>query len=146
LSVEENLVLYKLEKDREEARTDRQHLELCRKYWSIIGKAYYADPANVSRSRGKLCASPPPALASSLKVYASVFDSVGDWDWRDRLGNLRVPTLVIHGEQDAIPLDAAREWASVLPDARLVVLPDAGHLSYVEQPDLFFAAVEDFLK
>lgn len=145
LSVEENLALYKVETERGRARGAEQ-VALCRDYWSILGKAYYADPAAATKSRGDTCAAPPAALASGLQVNASVLKSLGDWDWRARLADLRVPTLVIHGDADPIPLDTAREWAAAIPNARLVVIPNAGHMSYVEQPDLFFAVVEDFLR
>src|SRR5690606_33009882 len=43
------------------------------------------------------------------------------YDWRDRLRALDRPTLVIHGEHDALPLQAARELVALLPRARLAV-------------------------
>jgi 3-oxoadipate enol-lactonase len=62
------------------------------------------------------------------------------------LGNIRVPTLILVGEQDAItPPDAAQRMAERIPGSRRVVIPAAGHLSNLEAPDAFTAAVREFL-
>ena len=62
-----------------------------------------------------------------------------------KLRNLRIPTLVLHGDQDFIPLAVAQHIADAIPGARLEVLPDCGHFSFLEQPEAFHAAVADFL-
>jgi pimeloyl-ACP methyl ester carboxylesterase len=63
------------------------------------------------------------------------------------LGAIDVPTLVLVGEQDAItPPDVAVSMQNAIPGADLVVLPDAGHLSNLENPVSFTAALEAFLK
>jgi pimeloyl-ACP methyl ester carboxylesterase len=67
------------------------------------------------------------------------------YDWRSTLSSLRVPTLVLHGDADLIPATVAAETASLLGDARLHVIPDAGHMPFWESPERFFAAVDDFL-
>jgi pimeloyl-ACP methyl ester carboxylesterase len=54
----------------------------------------------------------------------------------DRLPSLTTPTLVMHGTEDAIMLRSAGEWlASLIPDAKLELVEDAGHLFYWEQPE-----------
>ena len=67
------------------------------------------------------------------------------YDWRERVRGLPVPTLVIHGEEDLVPVDVARETAALLGDSRLALLPGAGHLPFWETPQSFFALVEEFL-
>jgi pimeloyl-ACP methyl ester carboxylesterase len=68
-------------------------------------------------------------------------------DTREFLGTVRVPALLVWGEADArSPLQAGREMAALMPDARLVVIPGAGHLSNVEAPEQFNAAVRDFCR
>jgi proline iminopeptidase len=54
-------------------------------------------------------------------------------------------TLVIHGDADPLPLEASKEWVQALPNARLVVIPRAGHYPHPEQPGRFFPEVEAFL-
>jgi pimeloyl-ACP methyl ester carboxylesterase len=75
-----------------------------------------------------------------------VLASLGDYDWRPGLKDVKAPTLVIHGEVDPIPVVSAVEWASALPNALLLVLPNVGHFPYLEAPDAFFGAVEQFLR
>jgi 3-oxoadipate enol-lactonase len=62
------------------------------------------------------------------------------------LAHVSVPTLVLVGEEDALtPPEQARALADGIPNARLVTVPAAGHLSNLENPDAFTAAVRDFL-
>ncbi|MEZ5286245.1 MAG: alpha/beta fold hydrolase [Vicinamibacterales bacterium] len=59
---------------------------------------------------------------------------------------LRLPALVIVGEEDELtPVEESRRIAEAIPDARLEVVPAAGHLSNLEQPDRFNQALGAFL-
>ena len=71
--------------------------------------------------------------------------SYGDWDLRAALRGLDVPTLVVHGEQESIPMDLVEEWVTALPRARLVRVPGAAHFTYAERPELVWPEVERFL-
>jgi 3-oxoadipate enol-lactonase len=67
-------------------------------------------------------------------------------DARPGLAHISFPTLVIVGDQDAVtPPEKARELTGQIPDAHLVTIPDAGHLSNLENPAAFTAAVREFL-
>jgi 3-oxoadipate enol-lactonase len=62
------------------------------------------------------------------------------------LPQISVPTLVITGEEDEmIPVDESRRMAEAVKGATLVIIPGAGHLSPMEQPDAFNDAVNKFL-
>ena len=64
----------------------------------------------------------------------------------DLLPQLRVPTLVIAGSDDVItPRDEMRKMAAAIPQSELVVLPGVGHLTAVEAPVEFNAALARFL-
>lgn len=67
------------------------------------------------------------------------------YDWRDRLRDLRIPTLVVHGAADVLPLSEAERTTRFLAQARLEPIPDAGHNPFWEAPDAFFATVQAFL-
>jgi pimeloyl-ACP methyl ester carboxylesterase len=57
-----------------------------------------------------------------------------------------VPILAIVGEEDAVtPIDDARAIVARAPDARLAILPEAGHLSNLENPSSFNAALRPWL-
>jgi pimeloyl-ACP methyl ester carboxylesterase len=72
---------------------------------------------------------------------------MAETDQRDLLPQITAPTLLIWGRSDArSPLSVARQFEDAIPDAELVVLPDAGHMSNLEQPELFNAAVRRFLE
>lgn len=63
-----------------------------------------------------------------------------------QLGSLRLPALVIVGEEDAtLPPRRSRAIAAAIPGAELVVIPEAGHLTALEQPGAVTAAMRDFL-
>jgi pimeloyl-ACP methyl ester carboxylesterase len=67
-------------------------------------------------------------------------------DSTDLLAGITCPTLVIVGEQDTLtPPTLAQEYAAQIPDAQLVVIQHAGHLSNLEQPEAFVEAVRGFL-
>jgi proline iminopeptidase len=72
--------------------------------------------------------------------------SLGEWDFRAGLAAVTAPTLILHGEADAIPMDLVEEWTAALPSAKLVKIPGASHFPYVEQPDLVWPVIEDFLR
>jgi pimeloyl-ACP methyl ester carboxylesterase len=68
-------------------------------------------------------------------------------DQRDVLPGIAVPTLLIWGELDArSPLSIAEQFAHAIPDAKLVVIPRAGHMSNVEQLNQFNDAVREFCR
>ncbi len=63
----------------------------------------------------------------------------------DRLGEIRCPTLIIHGEKDSlVPIAAAREAAQRIPDARLEVVQGAGHWPMRERPQEFNRLLIEF--
>lgn len=64
----------------------------------------------------------------------------------DELGRISCPALVCHGDNDRVQrLDEAFHLYRSLPNARLCVVPGAGHSLQRDKPDLFLAALEDFL-
>jgi proline iminopeptidase len=102
---------------------------------SVAG--YFADP----RSARDLT-----PFRVSARVQQSVWDSLGDFDLLPdgRLASFPAPTLIVHGRQDPIPLASSEELAEHM-HARLVVLENCGHVSYVEQPTALFGAIDAFL-
>jgi pimeloyl-ACP methyl ester carboxylesterase len=67
-------------------------------------------------------------------------------DSRPLLASIRCPTLVLVGDGDELtPPELSREICSGISGARLVVIPDCGHLSTIERPDAVSAALSDWL-
>lgn len=94
------------------------------------------------------------AHAAADPLQRSIPATTGFWEGpepdtamvREALRGLDAPVLVLAGELDLGPTpDVAREYAAVFPQGELVVLPDAGHFPWVDDPARFAATVEDFL-
>jgi proline iminopeptidase len=101
---------------------------------SVAG--YFADPA---RARDLT------PFRVTGRVQQSIWQSLGDYDLRGALASVRVPTLVLHGRQDPIPLASSEEAARAL-GATCVVIEDSGHVPYVEQPEQLFPPLRAFLR
>ena len=68
-------------------------------------------------------------------------------DQRVRAAAVDVPTLVLVGEEDTItPPSLSVELAALIPGAMLTIIPGAGHLANLEQPEAFNASIDGFLK
>ncbi|HVF80248.1 MAG TPA: alpha/beta hydrolase [Solirubrobacteraceae bacterium] len=82
----------------------------------------------------------PKSLSTQLHVMAEA-------DQRDMLPDIAVPTLLIWGEHDArSPLSVAHQFEQAIADTTLVVIPECGHISNLEQPERFNAAVREFCR
>jgi 3-oxoadipate enol-lactonase len=97
-------------------------------------------PELVSRVRQWIQAAPPRAIANALHALAMREDS------RPTLPVIRVPTLVVVGDEDVLtPPAEAGEMAAAIAAARLERIPRAGHLCNLESPRAFDAALRRFL-
>jgi pimeloyl-ACP methyl ester carboxylesterase len=82
----------------------------------------------------------PQTLGVQLPLMAET-------DQRDLLPSIAVPTLLIWGEHDVrSPLSVARQFEQAIPDATLVVIPGAGHVSNLERPEQFNEAIRQFCR
>ncbi len=66
-------------------------------------------------------------------------------DYRSALNAVEAPALVIHGADDLQSVTATQRYVDALPHATLVVIEDAGHFPFEQQPDAFARPVGDFL-
>jgi pimeloyl-ACP methyl ester carboxylesterase len=66
---------------------------------------------------------------------------------RPELPKLSMPTLLIWGDKDSFgPPSLAKELAQSMPQGRAEVVPDAGHLAWLDQPDIVASLITDFLR
>ena len=119
----------------------------CRDYWTEAVRPRLAEPARTSAMiKSDFCAATPAAIVYGLSTTNRVvMGSYGDWDIRTALKNVSAPTLIVHGEQESIPMDMVEEWATTMPHARLVKVPRAAHFTYLERPEVVWPTVEKFL-
>ena len=98
------------------------------------------DAASLATARAIADGQRPEGIARALEALA------GRGDRRPDLPAMDVPALVIVGSEDALtPVSFSEVLVAGLPDAELVVIPGAGHLTALEAPAAFAAAVGDFL-
>jgi len=87
-----------------------------------------------------MLANSPQGVAAALRGMAQRHDFTGD------LPRISVPTLVIVGQHDAIStVDEMRGVAQAIGESEFVVIPDAGHMTPVENPAAFNEAIVQFL-
>lgn len=112
------------------------------------------DPAAYAQRLFELSVAPyffDPARAHDLtpfrvtgRTQQEVWASLGDYDLRPALSRLALPSIVLHGEADPIPLDTANTVARLV-GAEFHPLPRCGHVPYVEAFDEFVRLVNGFL-
>jgi len=94
----------------------------------------------VGRLRERILAASPRGIADGLAGLAARADQTS------LLREIRVPTLVVCGEEDVLtPPAEARALHAAIPGSRLVLVPRAGHLANLEQPEAFNTALREFL-
>lgn len=97
-------------------------------------------PDVVEGVRSTIAGADPEGVARALEAMRERPDSTPD------LPGIRVPVLAVAGEEDTLtPPSEARRIAEGVPDGRLRLLPGAGHLSNLEDPAAFAAALRHFL-
>lgn len=89
------------------------------------------------------------AVRSLLKtpkyVTKSCFSAIAGFDVRSELANIRLPTLIIHGERSFMPVVLAEHMSEHIPNAEVVIIKGAGHASPKENPDEIWKAIENFI-
>lgn len=132
-----------------QARLDRARRVEVDGVWPVVGDmlegmtsplSRQADPTLNGRIEAMMRRQPAAGVAAALRGMAERPDRTGG------LGGLRAPTLVITGSLDTlIPPAESAAMAAAMPSARLVTIPGAGHLTCLENPTTFNAAVREFL-
>ncbi|MDE0334437.1 MAG: alpha/beta fold hydrolase [Defluviicoccus sp.] len=118
------------------------------------GMSGLAEPTVERWCSGAFLASQPDAAKTLVSMvagtsaagYAGCVHALLGLDYRERLGEIRAPTLFVAGGQDTgVPPEAMREMHRAVRGSQFVELARAGHISNVECPVEFTAAVEEFL-
>jgi len=87
---------------------------------------------------------PWPARPES---YLAQLQGIRAWEGYTRLPAIRVPTLVIHGQNDRlVPVGNGQLIADRIPDAKLLIIPHASHIFLTDQPEIAHASILEFLQ
>jgi proline iminopeptidase len=124
----------------------REPEEQCRRFWSVLRTIYATNPADASRLDWGRC--DLPNERNFMKYWmGSLMPSIKALDLTgDDFAKVQTPVLTIHGTKDrSAPYGGGREWALLLPNARLVTVENAGHAPWIEAPEKVFGAIATFL-
>jgi 3-oxoadipate enol-lactonase len=118
------------------------------------GMAALADPTIARWFPPETVAAKPPhiakirqmILATSVNGFIGCAAALADHDFRSAVASVTRPVLFVAGEKDGTTPAAMRQMQTELAGSRYVEMPGAGHISNLDQPDLFNRALEDFLK
>jgi len=90
----------------------------------------------------------------SWDLYREMWGSHGEFvidgnlksvEYTDRLATIKVPTLILVGDHDESDPSMSQVMHEKIAGSKLVILPESGHMTFVDQPGMFEKAVEDFL-
>jgi pimeloyl-ACP methyl ester carboxylesterase len=107
-------------------------------YTSALYPAWFAD-----RDFGAIFSSPRANSPTGAAVAARLRRE--GYDWTERIASIRVPTLIIHGDQDLLDLTVPESIKQLIPGSEVAIIHHAGHMPFWEAPEEFFARVETFL-
>ena len=120
---------------RESGLRERDPDAYARRTFELSVVPYFHDPARVRELT---------PFRVTGRTQHEVWASLGDYDLRPALAKIRVPAVVLYGEDDPIPADSARAVATGL-GASFHPLPACGHVPYVESLPAFTSILDDFL-
>jgi proline iminopeptidase len=131
------------------SRYEAGDLEADAEYYRIHFRAGLRRPEHVDQIVARLRLGFTPAgirkaRAIEARLYEQTWSS-SQYDLFPELERLSIPTLVIHGDHDLIPLVCAEHIAHAIPGARLVVLSECGHFAFLECPDEVRKTVVEFM-
>lgn len=71
---------------------------------------------------------------------------LAEWNFTDHLKNIKVPTLVTFGEHETMPVETGKRMAQMIPNAKFVSTPEGGHHHMVDNPDVYYKHLADFIR
>jgi proline iminopeptidase len=96
----------------------------------------------------------PVSQGFAWTLYREMWGSDGEYvidgnlksvEYVDRLHTIKVPTLINCGDHDECAPSLSEEMHEKIPGSKLVIFPQSGHMTFVDQPDLFIKTINDFL-
>jgi len=100
-------------------------------------------PSNSSKLRLDRAAN---HIAASQALYAGLGKDLAQYDFYEAVKSFSFPVLIIHGDSDAIPLNASVKTQHAIPGSMLSVFKKCGHFAFIDQPGRFNSSVRTFLK
>ena len=122
----------------------KDSIKACWDYYAVWARGKFPTPLHVRRMWGDVCNCDQRNQMNPIRFYP--LQSMGKYDITAQLSNVKARTLIVGGDKDETPVGAWEEWKKSLPNSQLLIINGTGHLPYVDNPAVFFAAAEQFLQ
>ncbi|NOG44292.1 MAG: alpha/beta fold hydrolase [Calditrichaeota bacterium] len=107
-----------------------------------IFKVYFDEPSNLQKLNLTISKN---TAKNIFKINGLMLKELVAYNIQNKLQNLKIPSLVIHGENDLITLESSKKILQSLVNARLEIIKNCGHFPAIEQPEQFSKIVSTFL-
>jgi pimeloyl-ACP methyl ester carboxylesterase len=133
----------KLEKERQSLAPE----EFCAKFWTLLRPLYVFDPGDVDKIQHWQGCHLPTELNLMRYWMEILMPSIQSLHFTpEDLARVKAPVLNVHGNKDrSSPYGGGREWALILPNARLLSLNNVAHAPWIEAPEKVFRPIHTFL-
>ncbi len=140
--------LGELRKLRDAGLHEQRPREYCEREWAVSRFGLIVDPSKVDALGNGHCELPNEWPIAFMRMWPHRQAELRQLTLTPgQLVSFTQPVLTIHGRKDRnAPYGAGREWASLLPNARLLTLDRAAHQSWVDEPEKVFRAIDRFLR
>jgi pimeloyl-ACP methyl ester carboxylesterase len=130
----------------QQERESHDPQEFCRRFWAVLKPLYVANPADAGKITWDRC--DLPNEVNFMKPWLEhVLPSIQKTRLTaETMSPATMPVLIVHGTRDrSAPYGGARDWARMLPNARLLTVENVAHAPWIESPEAVFSALETFL-
>ena len=129
----------------EKIRASEEPKAFCKKFWSLLRPLYVANPADADKIHWDRC--DLPTELNLMNYYLrSILPSMQRVSLTpEEIGVVKSPVLTVHGTKDrSAPYGGGREWALLLPNARLLTIEGVAHAPWIESPDEVLGPIQTF--
>jgi proline iminopeptidase len=132
---------------RAQGMAEKSPREFCEAYDKVSRFVLVGNPSNASRIKSH-CDLQNEWPVNLDRSFDAIFDSMKTVNLtQEQMKKITMPVLIIHGTKDRnAPYGSGREWAASLPNARLVTIEGAAHVSWADDPAAVFASIRQFLR
>lgn len=115
------------------------------KLYRSLFSVYFYNPKEVAELTLNMSAASAKSGAKVMEVMSTTSWLRPSNDLFPQLKKLNVPTLIVHGNEDIVPVWTAQEIKEAIPQAKMLSLEKCGHFPYIEKPDEIFFQINRFL-
>jgi len=111
----------------------------------LCGTFYSTSKMNEVFQKQLAAMMPEPRERIQTLERAGLFGNLKSVEYGDRISSIHVPTLITVGDHDECDPSLARYMNDKIVGSKPAIVPQSGHMTFVDQPDLFIRTVESFL-